>query len=58
MLMKLEGDTIIQQYIFAYGCKASFIRFLYHNPKSYSSKVNSAILVTNKHKIMKEDVNL
>jgi len=52
MLTKMEGDVILQQYIHPFGGKATFLRFLYHNPKSYSGKLNTAVLVTNRHRIM------
>ena len=37
-LSRLEHSAIMQQYIYPLGGKASVIRFLYHNPKIYSSK--------------------
>eukprot|EP00347_Sterkiella_histriomuscorum_P005635 403355843 len=52
LLTKMEGDVILQQYIHPFGGKATFIRFQYHNPRSISGKANSAVLVTNRQRIM------
>ncbi|CDW79711.1 UNKNOWN [Stylonychia lemnae] len=52
MLTKMEGDVILQQFIHPFGGKATFLRFQYHNPKSVSGKLNTAVLVTNRGRIM------